>query len=324
MEINLTQDVKNFIENKVSKGFYKNAEEVVIDALRYFMKQEQLRLKSNSKDEISIEKISVSNINNKKSEITIIIPVYNCEEYLEKCMDSIQNSTFKDFQIICVNDGSTDSSRSILEKYDNIGIIDIENSGASVARNVALKYVNSEYLMFVDSDDYIPENYIQILYNEAVSTGADIVMSGMQTFVDEIFNKGLAREVENKTCTDFLDMIESLYNGAVWAKIFRTDLIKENKIEFVPNKMWEDNLFLIQALWYSKKLKMLNDPKYYYRQGHGSVVSKYSMEKHIDDSHYIHDMAVGFMKGVNASADEINAVSSFLRCKAFFKYYYAK
>nr|MCR4662874.1 glycosyltransferase [Endomicrobiaceae bacterium] len=106
--------------------------------------------------------------------VSVIVPVYNVEQYLRQCLDSIINQTFKDFECICVNDGSTDNSLTILQEYskkDNrIKIINQKNSGSSVSRNNGIKQALGQYVSFVDADDWITDNYLEILYNKIIET----------------------------------------------------------------------------------------------------------------------------------------------------------
>ncbi|MEG1066587.1 MAG: glycosyltransferase family 2 protein, partial [Erysipelotrichaceae bacterium] len=123
--------------------------------------------------------------------ISIIIPVYNCESYLEQCLDSVCNQTLKDIEVIAVDDGSTDSSFSILERYRDLypkvlHIYKQSNGGQASARNLALKYATGEFLGFVDSDDWIDKSMYEVMYNKAISTSSDLVICDM---VDHYPNK---------------------------------------------------------------------------------------------------------------------------------------
>ena len=114
--------------------------------------------------------------------ISVVVPVYNVEKFLERCLNSIVNQTFKDIEIICVNDGSTDNSRKILDKYtnySNIKIIDQINAGLSEARNTGLLNAKGEYIAFIDSDDYIDPNFFEVLYNTAFEKNSDIECAGI-------------------------------------------------------------------------------------------------------------------------------------------------
>lgn len=115
--------------------------------------------------------------------VSIIVPVYNVEKYLRKCIDSLVNQTLNDIEIICINDGSTDKSLKILKEYKNkdsrIILLNQENSGQSVARNRGIEIAKGEYLGFVDPDDWIDLDYYEKLYNAAIGTNADIATAGI-------------------------------------------------------------------------------------------------------------------------------------------------
>ena len=131
---------------------------------------------------------------NKNVKISVIIPIYNSEKYLNKCLDSILNQTFSDLEIVAINDGSTDNSQKILDSYiekypSRIISIYQENAGQSAARNKALDLVNGEFISFVDSDDYIAPDTYEKTYNFAVEKSADIVCFGMLEDKDGIITK---------------------------------------------------------------------------------------------------------------------------------------
>ena len=117
------------------------------------------------------------------TKVSIIVPVYNVEKYLKRCLDSLVNQTLKDIEIICVNDGSTDGSLAILNEYvrndDRIVVINQENSGQSVARNRGIDVAKGEYLGFVDSDDWVSEDYFERLHNSAIQNNAEIAVGGI-------------------------------------------------------------------------------------------------------------------------------------------------
>ena len=112
-------------------------------------------------------------------QISVVLPVYNVEEYLRQCLDSLANQTFEDFEVICVNDGSGDSSLSILEEYasedERFKIISQENKGLSGARNTGMDYIKGKYTIFVDSDDWLELNALEKLYNKIIALDSDIL-----------------------------------------------------------------------------------------------------------------------------------------------------
>ena len=120
------------------------------------------------------------------AEISVIVPIYNVEKYLEKCLDTIINQTFKDIEIICVNDGSVDCSRNILEEYKNkdsrIKIVDKENGGLSSARNAGLKIATGKFISFIDSDDWVSSTFLEKLYKNITSYDTDISICAVHQF----------------------------------------------------------------------------------------------------------------------------------------------
>ena len=125
--------------------------------------------------------------------ISIIIPVYNVSKYLRVCLDSVINQTYKDLEIICINDGSLDNSLDILKEYSNkdnrIIIIDKKNSGVSAARNDGIERSSGEYLFFIDSDDYIDNDFIEVFYNNAKKNDSDLVILSNFWNLDKRVNK---------------------------------------------------------------------------------------------------------------------------------------
>lgn len=219
------------------------------------------------------------------SKISIIIPVYNTEKYLKQCLDSIINQTFEDFECICVNDGSTDNSLTILQEYskkDNrIKIINQKNSGSSVSRNNGIKQALGQYVSFIDADDWITDNYLEILYNKIIETDADIVRASFKFYYqkNDICESAKIREIHKiKNNTD----IERLYKGYagafVWAKLYKKSLIKDNNIYFYEGKTAEDCPFSALVYLYAKKICFINDEIYFYRKQIEGVTANYQAQ----------------------------------------------
>ena len=235
-------------------------------------------------------------------QVSIIVPVYNVENYIERCLNSLVNQTFKDIEIITINDGSTDKSLELLNKYAKedirISVIDLGDEGVSYCRNLGIEKANGKYIMFVDSDDWIDSNMIEAMYKKAEENKLDLVMcSYIREFKDhskeKIFN--LPEEIiykEDKVKNELLrklvgpvkeelsnpEMLDAL--GTVWGKLYRADILKENKIKFVDLKeigSAEDTLFNIFTFNYLKKVMFLNKSMYHYwRDNPKSVTSQYN------------------------------------------------
>ena len=203
------------------------------------------------------------------AKVSVIVPVYNVEKYLKRCLDSLINQTLSDIDIICINDGSKDSSLQILEQYaqkdSRIVIYNQENSGLSVARNTGLEHASGEYIGFVDSDDWVDLDFYEKLYNSAKNNNADIAVAD---FIREHTNKKpkrlkLKEEKIYTTPEDKFMICKVHREGCVWNKIYRTEFIHSINLKFVPKMYYEDRDFTIRSLYFSKKL--VTTPNTYYR-----------------------------------------------------------
>lgn len=218
------------------------------------------------------------------SEISIIIPVYNVEKYLSRCLDSVINQTFKDIEIICVNDGSTDCSLNILKQYaqkDNrITIIDRINGGLSAARNSGLCAVNSKYCYFVDSDDWIEHNTLEKLYNIIKTNNVDVVVHSVNNVPDD--------ESCTKIASDFQRFVDGLAkpNGiyeipieinrkilsVAWNKLYKMDIINKYNCRFPEGIINEDELFIWTYMVHCNNYYYLNDKLYNYLRRSNSIM----------------------------------------------------
>ena len=210
--------------------------------------------------------------------ISVIIPVYNVEQYLRECLDSVVNQTFRDLEIICVNDGSTDGSPAILEEYaakdSRIRIVNKENGGLSDARNAGLSIASGEYIQFVDSDDYLDLNACQTLYSKAIESKSDMVMFLFNCF--GIFEKRSSESVSYfpAELTDDLEKIQYEYSNwqTAWSNLFRRDFIEQNGLRFHKGLIFEDLPFITKASLLANKIVIVPLPLYYYRQREGSIM----------------------------------------------------
>lgn len=206
--------------------------------------------------------------------VSVIIPVYNVEKYLEKCLNSVCNQTLKDIEIICVNDCSTDKSLSVLKKYSSndsrLKVINFKkNSGVSEARNAALDIANGEYVGFVDSDDWVDLNFYESLYSRAVSHGCDIVKGDMK----ELLIDGSIRTYPiNKQINDYNDKF--IFRYAFSTAIYKLDNIKKCKLEFPKGISYgEDLLFISNNVKVANKVSTVDNVYYYYDRREDSADS---------------------------------------------------
>ncbi len=225
-----------------------------------------------------------------KSLISIIIPIYNSEKYLKKCLDSLTNQTYTNLEIICVNDGSTDTSGDILAQYEKtdsrIKIITIPNGGISNARNTGNNYVTGQYIMYIDSDDWIEPQTCEKALIAAKNFNADVVFwNYVREFdsaskpqyiygnTDKIFET--KAQIEQLRQKFFGPYGEELANPekldsivTVWGKLYRSDLIINNKVSFINTKevVAEDLLFNVYAFSNVQRAVYLSDCFYHYRK----------------------------------------------------------
>lgn len=223
-----------------------------------------------------------------QNKISVIIPVYNTAPYLERCLDSVLQSTYRNLEIICVNDGSTDESLSILERYqaldDRVVVIDQNNSGVSAARNNGLAHAAGEYVSFVDSDDWVHPLYFGYLL--CAIENADISHCGMI----RVNNDDLEKEVQQITPIRILDTDKMNFGEVAehcWGKLFRKEIVEKLKFE-ESISFGEDKLFTALALQTGKKIAVIDNVLYYYYNNPNSAVNTVE--------HNLYPMAVKFFE----------------------------
>lgn len=223
----------------------------------------------------------------KKLLLSIIVPVYNTEQYLEDCLKSLerQELSSSEYEIICINDGSTDSSSNILDKYrknySNIRIINKENEGIAIARNIGISEVQGEYFMFVDSDDFIASYSIKEILDKAIEEKIDFVrfsyscMDEKKHFKEEQINNIVFKKKK-------IDVSEAPFQ--VWGALYRTDMVRKSRLQFSSKfRTREDYIFnfLLYAYNYKAKVLITDSPVYKYRVRNGSLshIMDYRSEK---------------------------------------------
>ena len=211
--------------------------------------------------------------------LSVIIPVYNVENYLNECLDSVTSQTLKEMEIICIDDGSTDNSPYILKEYQKkdsrIKIITKENGGQATARNLGIKEAQGEYIAFVDSDDFIEPTMFEKLYTKAKDYNLDITMCKIATYNNQTkeikdnvwyYMLGVFRDFE-KDIFSHKDTKEFTCNIAVtpYNKIYKTTLLKENNILFPEGLIFEDEKFFYDTYLRAKRVSIVDEFLYYYR-----------------------------------------------------------
>ena len=223
--------------------------------------------------------------------ISIIVPVYNVEKYLCKCIESILGQTFTDFELILVNDGSTDRSGEICDKYKyvdkRIKVIHKENGGLSSARNAGIDIAEGEYIGFIDSDDWIDLNMYNKLYNLAILNGADITQCNFQKVYDEatINEDSIEQNIriinKNEALKDLLECRELYIQSVVtWNKVYKKYLFEN--IRFPEGKIHEDEFTTYKVFDKANKLVRTNEKLYFYRQTPNSIMNSKFNKKRLD------------------------------------------
>lgn len=209
--------------------------------------------------------------------ISIVIPVYNVEEYLEQCIKSVINQTYKNIEVILVDDGSPDNCPHICDSYfekdKRIRVIHKSNGGLSDARNVGIEESTGEYIMFLDSDDYWEDS--NALYDIATylnNENPDLVILNSKKYYEENDKKIIRYDSDSKIEGDWNNLVKhNIYKACAWDKVVKSRIIKENKIYFPLNTLSEDIEWCGKLINYSRNIVVYNNPFYVYRQRRGSI-----------------------------------------------------
>lgn len=240
--------------------------------------------------------------------ISVIVPVYNVEKYLARCLDSIINQTLADIEIICINDGSTDNSLEILNDYakkdSRIKIIDQTNAGLSCARNAGMQIAQGEYIGFVDSDDWIDLDFYEKLYTAAKKYDADIACGSIKAWRKCNRKNIMLKYKEEELASDiyrkfYLCDIPETCN--VWNRIYRTSKLKENHIEFEPGVLYEDVCFTTEVLIETDTLVTVPGTYYNYERANVTSIVKIKSEKAKRDYEHIKKRMLELLKSKNVN-----------------------
>lgn len=204
--------------------------------------------------------------------VSVIVPIYNVEKYLEKCINSLLSQTLEDIQIILVNDGSKDNSGNIAKEYeknnkDRVIYVEKENGGLSDARNYGLKYATGDFIAFLDSDDYIEKNAYEEMYNKAIEENADYVECD---FIWEFPNKiRVDKQYPYKNKKEMLSFVRVV----AWNKLIKRQLITDNNLEFPKGLRYEDIEFTYKLIPFVNKFAYVDKPFIHYVQREGSIAN---------------------------------------------------
>lgn len=215
--------------------------------------------------------------------VSLIVPVYNAAPYLSICLDSIQAQTYRELEVLLVNDGSADASPDICHSYvrsdSRFRLIDKPNTGVSDSRNRALDLASGKYLQFLDSDDWLPADAAQLLVHSAETTGADLTLGHFYRVVgDRVAQRGHIKKERVLTRREFAEEMmqapANYYYGVLWNKLYRRSIIEAHRLRFAPDVSWcEDFLFNLNYIEYVRLVSALPKPVYYYRKREDSLVN---------------------------------------------------
>ena len=222
--------------------------------------------------------------------ISVIIPAYNVEEYIAKCLDSVLSQTYTDLEVIVINDGSTDSTAEIAKKYvtdPRLIVIDQKNAGVSAARNAGIAAASGKLLAFVDSDDYIEPQMYELLHAALRENNADMAICNYNLIYDSHTDKQYSR-----VCSETADIYDDVYgyfckycacpkpNNYMWTRLYYTDIVKKSGVLFENFRLGDDVLFSFKLLPHMKRVAFIEDGLYNYYQRSSSNV--YTVAKKVN------------------------------------------
>lgn len=229
---------------------------------------------------------------NKNVSVSIIIPIYNVEKWLFRCLKSIQNQTFKDFEVLLIDDGSPDQSYKICQNFvkndTRFKYFKKNNGGLSDARNYGLNYISGKYVVFIDSDDFVEKTYLEKLFNAIKKHNAEVALCSCNFNKEDgevtksIFFATKENVIDGRTLLkNVFKKGEGLAYTVVWNKMYDVKIF--NKIKFAKGKLYEDEFFNPATYWNIKKIVIINEPLYNYVQRDESIIkSKMNVKKVLD------------------------------------------
>lgn len=228
---------------------------------------------------------------------SIIVPVYNVEKYLNECVDSILSQTFQDFELILVDDGTKDNSGVICDEYAQkdarVKVIHQENAGQAVARNTGMDIAQGEYIIYIDSDDYICDSAFLRKLAEKTKNQTEVILYGYKKFFEsnQSFGKdvcaypSLQGELPERVIASLLQT--DMYMGCPWNKTIRRDFLEQNQIRFVPGMISEDSDWYLQVVTRAKTYDSVNEAFVVYRQRKGSTSHAPKIKSLTDNLHIL-------------------------------------
>ena len=252
-------------------------------------------------------------------DISIVIPIYNVEKYLRKCLDSVYSLNLDNKEVVLVNDGSTDTSINILNEFKNkypnkTKLITQKNQGLSEARNIGIKNSNGKYILFIDSDDFIIPTETEEFINFVLDKKVDILIGNYREYYNENYivqksfynlDKNLEKEgiffIEN-------GVKNKCFRFAVWQNIYRKNFLLENNLFFKKGLLHEDSLFTLEAFFYAKKVRCFNKKFYFYRKNNLESITQTVNKKNYEHMLYTIIKLLEFKKSNNIENNYFNRI----------------
>lgn len=232
--------------------------------------------------------------------VSIIIPIYNVEKYLEECFASVVNQTYKNIEIILVDDGSTDDSGKIADKLaeGNVRatVIHKKNGGLSDARNVGMRTARGEYITFIDSDDYVDKEFVRVLVDAATESDADIAQCDNSRRIKDMGN-GSGKLTILSGQDAFVSMMKfKSISPPAWGKLYKKSLFDNSGLTFPVGRIHEDTAILYKLIYFANKIACIDTRLYYYRLNNNSIMTARYTNKHYDSVLAYHDELDKFVK----------------------------
>lgn len=231
----------------------------------------------------------------KSVDISVIVAMYNVESYIDRCLSSLANQTFENFEIIVVNDGSTDGSgetaNSFANIYENVTVYNKTNGGLSSTRNYGLTKAKGQYVLFIDGDDFVEPTFLEKMYKQMVEKNLDVVISKF-IFYYEQSKKSIETpyELDENQLLNSEQALNDFFigkiTGHVWNKLIKKDILLKNHLSFKEGIFYEDAPFTIKLLLICDRIGFVNEGLYYYVQREGAI-TKQTTIKHLNDHLYI-------------------------------------
>lgn len=235
--------------------------------------------------------------------ISVIIPVYNTEKFLKQCLGSVVNQTYKNLEILIVDDGSPDKSDAVYKQFalqDNrIKIIKQKNAGISAARNTGLKFASGQWVHFIDSDDYLDIDYYEKMMNAVYDVNPDIIAGGVISQNSELYNIQYKTTCVLFTKTEKFLVTKALKNCTVWRYVFKRDFLQKNNLKFTVGKIFEDILFIPNAILMANCVVTVPNANYHYVFNKDSLLNKKYTKNHQAQYDYAESYLNSFIKQHN-------------------------